>query len=191
MHSSPGCTRVTTVRDACSHYINAKTLARGSSRHSSCVTPELQHQQIEASQQPTTPLIPARTSATHSEFTSTTSNNGCPLHRCTSARWPRLLVQADPHNCSVRRAATWLLSVRLHTIMNIRKTNSTQLYRQRRLNTRHLRRRFRHPRRRHTFNFRLQHQHAIRAQALQDWWRGTREQGRQDSAVSSRLRRRW
>lgn len=130
------------------------------------------------------------TSATPPKSASPKLDDGCPLHRCTSARRPRLFVQADPHNCSVRRAATWLLPVRWLAMLNIRTANTMQLHGQRWLNTGHLRRRLRHPRRRHTLDFRLQHQHTIRTQALQDRRRGTREQGCQDSAVSGRLRRR-
>jgi len=58
-------------------------------------------------------------------------------------------------------------------------------------NTGHLGRRLHHPRRRHTFHFRLQHQHTICTQAVQDWRRGTREQGCADRTVSCRLCRRW
>ena len=91
------------------------------------------------------PPISTRLPTAYFESTSVQLNNGCALHRCTPARWPRLFVQPDPQNCPIRRAATWFLPVCAAFILSTCKPNKIQLHRQRRINTRHLRRRLRHP----------------------------------------------
>jgi len=99
------------LTDPCYHYTNAKTLAHGA--------PGIRAPRTTASSPtnraapPTDDLLepPTRDPLQLFHIPTLHTCNGSALHRCTSARRSRLLVQANPHNCPLRRAATWLLPV--------------------------------------------------------------------------------